>query len=36
MNLNFFKTYIRVVETQNLSRTAEEYGLSQPAITKQI
>ena len=36
MNLNLFKTYIRVVETQNLSRTAEEYGLSQPAITKQI
>jgi DNA-binding transcriptional LysR family regulator len=25
-----------VVETQNLSKTAEEFGLSQPAITKQI
>ncbi|MDD2585438.1 MAG: selenium metabolism-associated LysR family transcriptional regulator [Syntrophomonadaceae bacterium] len=36
MNLNLFKTYIRVVETQNLSRTAEEFGLSQPAVTKQI
>jgi len=36
MNLNLFRTYMRVVETQNLSRTAEEFGLSQPAITKQI
>lgn len=36
MNLNLFRTYIRVVETQNLSRTADEFGLSQPAITKQI
>ncbi len=36
MNLNLFKTYVRVVETQNLSRTAIEFGLSQPAITKQI
>ncbi|KUG04722.1 transcriptional regulator, lysr family [hydrocarbon metagenome] len=36
MNLNLFKTYVRVVETQNLSRTAVEFGLSQPAITKQI
>ncbi|MGI6422297.1 MAG: selenium metabolism-associated LysR family transcriptional regulator [Syntrophomonadaceae bacterium] len=36
MNLNLFKTYVRVVETQNLSRTANEFGLSQPAITKQI
>lgn len=36
MNLNLFKTYVRVVETQNLSRTAEEFNLSQPAITKQI
>jgi DNA-binding transcriptional LysR family regulator len=36
MNLNLFKTYMRVVETQNLSRTADDFGLSQPAITKQI
>ncbi|HNX27838.1 MAG TPA: selenium metabolism-associated LysR family transcriptional regulator [Syntrophomonadaceae bacterium] len=36
MNLNLFKTYVRVVETQNLSRTAEEFDLSQPAVTKQI
>ena len=36
MNLNLFRTYVRVVETQNLSRTADEMGLSQPAITKQI
>ncbi len=36
MNLNLFKTYIRVVETQNLSRTADEFGISQPAVTKQI
>lgn len=36
MNLNLLKTYIKVVETQNLSKTAEEFGLSQPAVTKQI
>jgi DNA-binding transcriptional LysR family regulator len=36
MNLNLFKTFMRVVETQNLSRTADDFGLSQPAITKQI
>lgn len=36
MNLNLFRTYVKVVETQNLSRTADEFELSQPAITKQI
>ncbi len=36
MNLNLYKTYIKVVETQNLSKTASEFDLSQPAITKQI
>lgn len=36
MNINLFRTFTRVVETQNLSRTADEFGLSQPAITKQI
>lgn len=36
MNLNLFRTYVRVIETQNLSRTAEDFGLSQPAVTKQI
>ncbi len=36
MNINLFKTYLRVVETQNLSRTADEFGISQPAVTKQI
>ncbi len=36
MNLNLFKTYIKVVETKNLSRTADEFGISQPAVTKQI
>lgn len=36
MNLNLYKTYVKVVETQNLSRTADELGLSQPAVTKQI
>jgi DNA-binding transcriptional LysR family regulator len=36
MNLNLFKTYVRVVETRNLSRTAEDFRLSQPAVTKQI
>ncbi|MGI5912482.1 MAG: selenium metabolism-associated LysR family transcriptional regulator [Syntrophomonadaceae bacterium] len=36
MNLNLFKTYVKVVETQNLSKAAEEFGLSQPAVTKQI
>lgn len=36
MNLNLFKTYVKVVETQNLSRTASEFSISQPAVTKQI
>ncbi|MDO4540496.1 MAG: selenium metabolism-associated LysR family transcriptional regulator [Syntrophomonadaceae bacterium] len=36
MNLNLFKTYVRVIDTQNFSRTAEEIGISQPAVTKQI
>lgn len=36
MNLNLYKTFVKVVETQNLSRTADEFGLSQPAVTKQI
>lgn len=36
MNLNLLRTYARVVETQNFSRTAEEFGISQPAVTKQI
>ncbi len=36
LNLNLFKTFVKVVETQNLSRTADEFGLSQPAVTKQI
>lgn len=36
MNLSLFKTFVRVVETQNLSRTAEELNISQPAVSKQI
>lgn len=36
MNLNLFKTYVRVVETQNLSHTADDFGISQPAVTKQV
>jgi DNA-binding transcriptional LysR family regulator len=36
MNLNLFKTYVKVVENQNLSKTADEFGISQPAVTKQI
>lgn len=36
INLALFKTYVRVVENQNLSRTAEEMNLSQPAVSKQI
>ncbi|MBO8159097.1 selenium metabolism-associated LysR family transcriptional regulator [Thermosyntropha sp.] len=36
MNINLLKTYIKVIETQNFSKTAEEFGLSQPAVTKQI
>jgi DNA-binding transcriptional LysR family regulator len=36
MNLNLFRTYVRVVETQNLSKTADDFGISQPAVTKQI
>lgn len=31
-----FRTFVRVVETQNLSRVAEEFGISQPAVSKQI
>lgn len=31
-----FKTYVKVVENHNLSRTAEELKLSQPAVSKQI
>ncbi len=31
-----FKTYVKVVENRNLSRTAEELNLSQPAVSKQI
>lgn len=31
-----FKTYVKVVENHNLSRTAEELNLSQPAVSKQI
>ena len=36
INLSLFKTYVRVVENHNLSRTAEEMNLSQPAVSKQI
>ena len=36
MRLNLFKTFVRVVEIQNLSRVAEEMGISQPAVSKQI
>ncbi|MGE5403468.1 MAG: selenium metabolism-associated LysR family transcriptional regulator [Candidatus Saccharibacteria bacterium] len=36
MNFSLFKTFVRVVETQNLSRTAEELNISQPAVSKQI
>lgn len=36
MNTNLLRTYVRVVETQNLSRTADEFNISQPAVTKQI
>ncbi len=36
INLSLFKTYVKVVENHNLSRTAEELNLSQPAVSKQI
>ena len=36
MNLNLYKTYVKVVETQNLSRTADEFGLFTTGQTKQI
>ncbi|NLW44316.1 MAG: LysR family transcriptional regulator [Syntrophomonadaceae bacterium] len=36
MNLSLFKTFVKVVENRNLSRTAEELNLSQPAVSKQI
>ncbi|MCR4400537.1 MAG: selenium metabolism-associated LysR family transcriptional regulator, partial [Syntrophomonadaceae bacterium] len=36
MRLNLFKTFVRVVECQNLSRVAEELRISQPAVSKQI
>lgn len=36
MKLTLLKTFIRVVETRNLSRTAEELNISQPAVSKQI
>jgi len=36
INLTLFKTYVKVVENHNLSRTAEELKLSQPAVSKQI
>lgn len=36
MNLGPFRTFVKVVETQNLSRAAAELGLSQPAVSKQI
>jgi len=36
MNINLFKTYVKVVETRNLSKTADDFGISQPAVTKQI
>lgn len=36
LNLGFFRTFVRVMEILNLSKAAEELGLSQPAVTKQI
>lgn len=36
MRINLFKTFVKVVDTQNLSRVAEELDISQPAVSKQI
>lgn len=36
MKLTLFNTFVKAVENQNLSRTAEELNLSQPAVSKQI
>ena len=36
INLTLFRTYIKVVDNNNISRAAEELNLSQPAVSKQI
>lgn len=36
MNLDFLKTLLKISQYGNLTKAAEELGISQPAITKQI
>lgn len=36
MKLDFLRTFIKIARYGNLTRAAEEMGISQPAITKQI
>ncbi|GAB4272766.1 selenium metabolism-associated LysR family transcriptional regulator [Thermincola ferriacetica] len=36
MNLDFLQTFIKIARYGNLTKVAEELGISQPAITKQL
>lgn len=36
MNLDFLQTFIKIARYGNLTKAAEELGISQPAITKQL
>lgn len=36
MNLDFLQTFIKIAQYGNLTKVAEELGISQPAITKQL
>lgn len=36
MNLDFLQTFIKIAQYGNLTKAAEELGISQPAITKQL
>ncbi len=36
MRINLFRTFVRVIETQNFTKVARELDISQPAVSKQI
>ncbi|ADI02316.1 selenium metabolism-associated LysR family transcriptional regulator [Syntrophothermus lipocalidus] len=36
MRIDLFKTFVRVIETQNFTKVARELDISQPAVSKQI
>ena len=36
MRTDLFKTFVRVIETQNFTKVARELDISQPAVSKQI